>query len=96
MTCRPQKSTLKRSRLSLSRGFPGCRPGLEVLFVEDELDVGLGVGQTLFLQRCPQLRRAAQEHSHFGSTGKQKHKFLLESPPAVMVLILLLSISADT
>lgn len=39
---------------------------LEVLLVEDELDVGLGVGQTLFLQRLAQLGGAAQEHPNLG------------------------------
>lgn len=42
----------------------------EILFVEDELDVGLGVGQTLFLQGFAQLRGAAEEHPHVGSVGK--------------------------
>lgn len=42
----------------------------EILLVEDELDVGLGVRQTLFLQGFPQLRRAAEEHPHLGSVGK--------------------------
>lgn len=39
---------------------------LEVLLVEDELDVGLGVRQTLFLQRLAQLGGAAQEHPNLG------------------------------
>lgn len=43
----------------------------EVLLVEDELDVGLGVGQALFLQGSSQLRGAAEEHPHFGSFGKR-------------------------
>ena len=38
---------------------------LEVLLVEDELYVALGVRQTLFLQRLPQLGGAAQKHPHF-------------------------------
>lgn len=38
----------------------------EVLLVEDELDVALGVRQTLLLQRLPQLGGAAQKHPHFG------------------------------
>lgn len=39
---------------------------LEVLLVEDKLDVGLGVGQTLFLQRLAQLGGPAQEHPNLG------------------------------
>lgn len=53
--------------------FPG-RPSevvLEVLLVEDELDVGLRVGQTLFLQRFAQLRRTTQEDAHFSPAGRQ-------------------------
>lgn len=42
----------------------------EILFVEDELDVSLGVGQTLFLQGFAQLSGAAEEHPHLGSVGK--------------------------
>lgn len=48
---------------------------LEVLLVEDELDVGLRVGQTLFLQRLPQLRGATQEHPHLGSATEKKMFF---------------------
>lgn len=44
----------------------------EILLVEDELDVGLGVRQTLFLQGLPQLRGAAEEHPHLGSVGKMQ------------------------
>lgn len=43
-----------------------CSLALEVLLVEDELDVGLRVGQALFLQRLAQLRRATQEHPDLG------------------------------
>lgn len=42
----------------------------EILLVEDELDIGLGVRQTLLLQGLPQLRGAAEEHPHFGSVGE--------------------------
>ncbi len=53
-------------------GFLVVEQFLEVLFVEDELDVGLWVRQTLFLQRLPQLRRAAQKDPHFSSTGNKQ------------------------
>lgn len=56
----------------------------KVLLVEDELDVGLGVAQTLFLQRVPEPRRATQEHSHFSSTRKQR-----DLPSAVRLINLL-------
>lgn len=51
--------------LSLMSSMPS-----EILLVEDELDVGLGVRQTLLLQGLPQLRGAAEEHPHFGSVGE--------------------------
>ncbi|KAF3857036.1 hypothetical protein F7725_008895 [Dissostichus mawsoni] len=37
----------------------------------DELDVALGVRQTLFLQRLPQLGWAAQKHPHFSPEDTQ-------------------------
>lgn len=45
---------------------------LEVLLVEDELDIGLGVRQTLFLQGFPQLRGTAEKHPHFRPVGKKR------------------------
>lgn len=38
---------------------------LEILLVEDELDVGLGVRQALLLQGFAQLRGAAEKDPHF-------------------------------
>lgn len=51
---------------------------LEVLLVEDELNVSLGVGQTLFLQRLSQLGGATQEHPNLGpeSGGRVNQKTL--------------------
>lgn len=57
----------RRERLSLMPLMPS-----EILLVEDELDVGLGVRQTLLLQGFPQLRGAAEEHPHLGSAGKTR------------------------
>lgn len=51
---------------------PPEAPPSEVLLVEDEFDVGLGVRQALFLQGLPQLGGAAEEHAHFGSVGKKR------------------------
>lgn len=48
---------------------------LEILLVEDELDVGLGVRQALLLQGFPQLRGAAEKDPHFRSVGN-KHTIL--------------------
>lgn len=71
----------KNGTFAVRRGQDGKereRPSLmplvpsEILLVEDELDVGLGVRQTLLLQGCPQLRGAAEEHPHLGSAGKTR------------------------
>lgn len=51
---------------------PPEAPPSEVLLVEDEFDVGLGVRQALLLQGLPQLGGAAEEHPHFGSAGKRR------------------------
>lgn len=60
---------VRRGRDGSERAPPSLTPS-EILLVEDELDVGLGVRQTLLLQGLPQLRGAAEEHPHLGSAGK--------------------------
>lgn len=55
----------RNSATNTTKDCPYSSPFHKVFCVEDELDVALGVRQTLFLQRLSELRRSAQEHAHF-------------------------------